>query len=421
MYNYYNAILHIDGDAFFASCEQATTPQLRGKPIAVGYERGAATAYSYEAKRLGVTRGISIKELQAEYPEVLLVSSDYKKYALYSNRMKSIVSEFTHTIEKTSIDECYADITGLDVKMNMSYLEIARAVQDRLCQALGITFSIGIGPTKTLAKIGSAMNKPHGITCLNKKYLNSDLYKLPISYVPGIGYQTTPKMHQYGIKTIQDFVQRETAWVDDKFSKPYVELHKELSCKRVALFETQKKVPKSISKIHAFKTLTDDDDFLLAELSRHCEVIARKLRYVQRGAMKIRCGLKDFDSMYISREHSFAAPTSDPQELFKVVSSLMQECKQVGKKYRATYVSVSKLQEPSVQVSLFESEDSKLKDAQKVISVIDSLDRKYGAGSITRASSAINKRDRQTNNATPLLYNRSGQKVLWLPYWGYCE
>jgi DNA polymerase-4 len=110
--SYPRAILHIDGDAFFASCEQAANPKLRGKPVVTGMERGIAASMSYEAKARGVTRGMRIRDIQKACPEVVLLPSDYETYSLLSTRFFAIVRRYTSDVEEYSIDECFADITG---------------------------------------------------------------------------------------------------------------------------------------------------------------------------------------------------------------------------------------------------------------------------------------------------------------------
>src|SRR4051812_2148322 len=106
------AIVHFDGDSFFASVEQLMNHELRGKPVVTGGERGAATSLSYEAKRMGANRGMSLQEIKKLCPDVVVVSSDYLSYSIYARRMYSIVRSFTPDVEEYSIDECFADITG---------------------------------------------------------------------------------------------------------------------------------------------------------------------------------------------------------------------------------------------------------------------------------------------------------------------
>jgi len=111
---YPRAILHVDGDAFFASCEVARNPALKGKPVVTGQERGIASALTYEAKALGVVRGMSIREIRKRYPSVVVLPSDYATYSLYSRRMYSIVRRYSPCVDEYSIDECFADLTCQD-------------------------------------------------------------------------------------------------------------------------------------------------------------------------------------------------------------------------------------------------------------------------------------------------------------------
>ena len=119
-----NAIVHLDADAFFAACEQAIHPEYRGQPIITGGERGIAAALSYEAKRLGAKRGMSLSDIKRLIPNVIIVPSDYETYSLFSKRMFAIMRRYTSQVEEYSIDEAFADITGLRRPLNMPYQQI---------------------------------------------------------------------------------------------------------------------------------------------------------------------------------------------------------------------------------------------------------------------------------------------------------
>src|SRR3954464_3406941 len=103
------AILHFDGDSFFASVEISLNHPLRGLPVVTGAERGAATSASYEAKRLGITRSMTMKQIREVCPTAVIVNSDYRAYAIYAHRMYRIVRRFTPLVEEYSVDECFAD------------------------------------------------------------------------------------------------------------------------------------------------------------------------------------------------------------------------------------------------------------------------------------------------------------------------
>src|SRR5882757_3199255 len=115
------AILHIDGDSFFAACEVAKNPKLRGRPVITGRERGIVSACTYEAKARGVKRGVSLSEALKACPDAIVLPSDYETYSLFSNRVYEIVRRYTPAVEEYSIDECFADLTGLRRTLKMNY------------------------------------------------------------------------------------------------------------------------------------------------------------------------------------------------------------------------------------------------------------------------------------------------------------
>src|SRR3990167_5878482 len=147
-YSFPRAILHIDGDSFFASCEVAKNPALRGKPVVTGRERGIASSMTYEAKRLGVKRGMMLSEIKKVCPAVIILPSDYETYSLFSKRMYEIVRRYTPSVEEYSIDECFADLTGLRRTLRMSYPSIAATIKREMELELGMTFSMGLSCTK---------------------------------------------------------------------------------------------------------------------------------------------------------------------------------------------------------------------------------------------------------------------------------
>ena len=113
LHNWPRAILHIDGDAFFTSCEEAIQPELKGKPLITGGERGIVACASYAAKKLGIKRGIALHEAKRICPGLIVLPSDYETYSLFSRRMFNIMRRFTPQVEEYSIDEAFADLTGI--------------------------------------------------------------------------------------------------------------------------------------------------------------------------------------------------------------------------------------------------------------------------------------------------------------------
>ena len=140
--DYPRAIIHMDADAFFASVEQALVPALQGKPVVTGKERGIIACANYEAKARGIKRGVPLFKAKRLCPELVILPNDYETYSLYSKRMFNILRTFTPIVEEYSVDEAFADITGLRRTYHASYEDIARRIQDTVVRELGITVSI---------------------------------------------------------------------------------------------------------------------------------------------------------------------------------------------------------------------------------------------------------------------------------------
>ena len=214
-------MLHIDGDAFFAACEHSRRPKLQGRPVVTGKERGIAASISNEAKARGVTRGMRVAEIHKICPEAGILPSDYETYSLLSKPFFAIVHRYTSDVEEYSIDECFADLTGLRWPLRMSYFQIAERIKQELDTELGFTFSVGLAPNKGVAKIAAKWQKPSGLTAIPGKELHRYLAKLPVEKVWGIGANTSAFLQKHGIQTALQFTQRPEAWVKKHLSSPF--------------------------------------------------------------------------------------------------------------------------------------------------------------------------------------------------------
>jgi DNA polymerase-4/DNA polymerase V len=120
-HNWPRAIIHVDADAFFTSCEEAIHPELKGKPIITGGERGIVACASYAAKAMGIQRGVALHEAKRICPALVVLPSDYETYSLFSRRMFNIIRRFTPQVEEYSVDEAFADLTGMRRALRASY------------------------------------------------------------------------------------------------------------------------------------------------------------------------------------------------------------------------------------------------------------------------------------------------------------
>jgi DNA polymerase-4 len=222
------AILHFDGDSFFASVEQIMDCKLRNRVVVTGGERGAVTSVSVEGKKMGLGRGMTLREIKIRCPEAVIVPSDYTSYSMFACRMYSIVRTYTPFVEEYSIDECFADITDLGDE-HESYEDISLRIKNELEESLGITFGVGLAPTKTLAKIASKAHKPAGFTPIGLDEIPLFLEKMPIHAVWGFGGASGTKLQKLGAETAYAFIQKEDAWFEmNGLGKVYRDLWLEL-------------------------------------------------------------------------------------------------------------------------------------------------------------------------------------------------
>ena len=200
LHSWPRAIAHIDGDAFFTSCEEAIHPELRGKALITGGERGIVACASYPAKKMGIKRGVPLHEARKICPGLIILPSDYETYSLFSRRMFNIMRNFTPDVEEYSIDEAFADITGMRRAFHSSYEEIALLMKKEIERALCITVSVGLSITKVLAKVASKYQKPAGMTVIKGRDIAQYLCDLPVEKVWGIGNATTNYLAKLGIE-----------------------------------------------------------------------------------------------------------------------------------------------------------------------------------------------------------------------------
>lgn len=185
-----SAIVHIDADAFFTSVEQVIHPFLKGKVVVTGKERNIISCANYEAKALGIRRGLSLFEAKKICPQLIILPSDYETYSIFSRRMFSIMRRYTPRVEEYSIDEGFADISGLRRVFRMSYEQIVRKMQEEIESELDITVSGGLSLSKSLAKLCSRFRKPDGFTAVCGRHIHILLRRTPLDKVWGIGPNT---------------------------------------------------------------------------------------------------------------------------------------------------------------------------------------------------------------------------------------
>lgn len=392
------AILHIDGDSFFASCEVAKNPSLRGKPVVTGKERGIASSMTYEAKARGVTRGMQIREILKVCPDAIILPSDYETYSLYSKRMFEIVKRYTPEVDEYSIDECFADITGFRSYHGMSYEQIATQIKKELDEELGMTFSVGLGVNKVTAKIGSKWKKPNGFTSIPGHSLHLYLAKLPIEKVWGIGPNTSEFLKRFKILTALDFALCTEDFVTSKLNKPYQEIWRELRGEFVYPLNTVEKHDyKSISKTKTFTPPSSSRSFVFSQLSKNIESACIKLRRHELVTNSVFFFLKTQDMKTKGVELKFSIPTSVPQDIIQAVSERFDEVYTSKKLYRATGIALMKLTHSTgLQMDLF-GKTLRVEEISTIYKYIDKVAQKYGKHTLFLGSSMEAMKNQQHN------------------------
>ncbi len=424
--SYPRAILHIDGDCFFVSCEVALHPELKGKPVVTGKERGIASSLSYEAKALGVTRGMMLSEVKRLCPDVIILPSDYETYSLFSKRMFNIVRRYTPEVDEYSIDECFADLTGLRRSLRMSYETMAENIKRDLDNELGMTFSVGLGPNKVIAKIGSKWKKPSGLTTIPANKIHLYTKNLSVEKVWGIGPQTTAYLNKLGIKTALEFSLKPEDWVKDKLSKPYYEIWKELRGEMVYSLNLEEKHDyQSISKTKTFTPPSSDRDFVFSQLSKNVENACIKARRHHLATKKIYFFLKTQDFRYSGLELKLSTSVSIPQELLRVILENFGRLYRRNIQYRATGIVLMDLEENSnTQMDLFGA-TAQVDTWKKVFEKVDDIDAKFGKHSVYLGTSyqamkkiTVNDRGDIATRAKTLLKGENSRQRLGIPMLG---
>src|ERR1700687_1905819 len=192
-------ILHADLDAFYASVEQLLDSRLRGRPIAVG--GGVVLAASYEARAFGVRSGMPGRRARQLCPDLVFVGGHFDEYQRLGDAAIGVLSDFTPSIERISIDEAFADVAGC-THLFGSPAEIAKAIRARVRVELGLPISVGVARTKPLAKIASQVAKPDGLLVFDPGSELEFLHHLPVELMWGVGPATKARLGEIGVLTL---------------------------------------------------------------------------------------------------------------------------------------------------------------------------------------------------------------------------
>ncbi len=327
-------------------------------------------------------------DVRKNCPDVIIFSSDYSLYRMYSERMYKIVQRYSSKVEEYSIDECFGDITGMDVILKKSYEEIAKQIKYDLDNELGTTFSIGLSVNKVLAKTASKFQKPSGLTFIPFQEINNYLSKTPIGKIWGMGPSTSIELSRYKIYTALEFVSKPKEWAKEFLSKPLEETYYELQGKYLFEVDSESRdTYKSVMRTRTFRPSSKDKKILLSELSQNVEEACHRLRSYGLVAQGFSFFLKTQDFRYKTFGINLLKPTSLPQEILKEIQKHFNEVFEPNTLYRTTGVRFYNLIDNQSQMHDLFGESQKSEKISKLYQTVDSISRKHGENSIFLSSS----------------------------------
>ncbi|WP_189010516.1 DNA polymerase IV [Deinococcus malanensis] len=340
-------IVHVDADAFFASVELRDDPSLRGKAVAVAYHgpRSVVTTATYEARQYGVRSALPLRTALARCPHLIVIEPRMDAYREASRVIQGVFLEFTDLVEPLSLDEAYLDLTQPKQGPRSATLiarEIRRLVRDRTG---GLTVSAGVSFNKMLAKIGSSMNKPDGLTVILPDEADALIARLPVREFYGIGPVTAARLEGMGVSTGADLRRLPLAELTATFGAHGAHMYaiaRGIDDRLVDPSDDRK----SIGTEDTFDTDVSSLDELAAHLHSLSERTSRRLKKHGLGGRVVVLKVKFANFELITRRVSLPVPVQAAEDLQRVASSLLNAQLLQNRPVRLLGVSVSGLVDP---------------------------------------------------------------------------
>ncbi len=398
-----NLFLHADGDSFFVACELSVNPEYKGLPVIVGEDRGIAVAMSYEAKKLGVTRGMPIFKIKRQFPQVIILSHHFDLYRKISEGVYNILESYLEEVEEYSIDECFAVVKPSDIKHAGSAEKLVCDIKDEIQNTLGVTFSLGLARTKGLSKLASKLEKPNGMVILADVVSEERALKnTPIDDIWGIGWRTVPRLKNMGMKTAYDFVNYPSEQIEKYFNEPLYILQKELRGEShyEVNSDSDPRDQKSIQSTATFKPSSSDAKIIFAELSENVERACEHARRLDLSTNSISFFVKNTDFRHRVGEAKLPLYTTDPSIILNIIEPLLYKILKGDEKIRSTGITLHNLRRTEdIPQDLFGTQEKA--DGNIIIEeVSDRIRRKFGHNSLKRASS-LRGSSRSRGNSFP--------------------
>lgn len=379
--------MHCDLNNFYASVEQKLHPEFDGLPLAVcgdpKQRHGIVLAKNQLAKKAGVQTGEAIWISKRKCPDIVFVAPHYNEYVKYSKQVFAIYTEYTDRVESFGIDECWLDVTG-SKKLFGDGKTIADALRERVKAETGLTISVGVSFTKTLAKLGSDLKKPDATTVLDRAHYMDIIGDLAPSELIMIGSRTAKKLSDLNINTI-----RELAHADRQALKYHFGVIADNMINAAAGIETEEvkkytehSIPKSVSNGTTTPRNIENADEAKVVIYSLAELVAVRLRQYDLLAKGVSLAIKDPDLNWKSKQSPLPFPTANAGDIAEGALKLLDVIHSFKDPLRAITVGAIRLiGKNEWQPSLFD--DLSEKD-EKLDQSVDLIREKYGYHALTR-------------------------------------
>ena len=382
-------IFHIDMNNFYASVECLLNPSIKNYAVAVAGDpnkrTGIILAKNYLAKVYGVKTGEAIWEAKQKCPTLICVAPHFDKYEEFSKRAHEIYYKYTDLIEPFGIDECWLDVTDSMKLFNCTPLELAKKIQEQVKNELGLSTSIGISFGKTLAKLGSDMKKPMGLTEITHENHIDIIKKLKIEDMIMIGKHTAKKLHNMNINTLYDLYLQKPQFLSEHFGVIGEHIHNAVSGidddKLITpRDEDTKSVGNGSTAVHDMTTHEEIKEFLHDLAVK----VSGRLRAHGFSAKTIHLSIKFADFTYLGAQQTKVYHFANEQDIFKYSYEIFTSLVGNGSfaPVRALRICTTNLinKNEDMQINLFANTKN-----EKLCSAIDNLKEKFGNSIITLA------------------------------------
>ncbi|MFI7488305.1 DNA polymerase IV [Micromonospora echinaurantiaca] len=316
-------ILHVDMDAFFASVEVRRRPELRGRPVVVGGlgPRGVVSSASYEARRYGVRSAMPTMRARALCPDAVYLPPDFTQYTAASRAVMQIFRDVTPLVEPLSLDEAFLDVAGAR-RLFGPPAAIARLIRGRVAAEQGLTCSVGVAPSKFVAKLGSTRAKPDGLLVVPAGRVLEFLHPLPVAALWGVGERAAEALRRLGLNTIGDLAEAPLGMLRRAVGEASATHLHELAWGRDPRRVSPEHVEKSIGAEVTFDADVADPLEIRRALLALAEKVGARLRRAGQVGRTVSLKVRLTDFRTVNRSRTLAVPTDTAREVFDTVWAL---------------------------------------------------------------------------------------------------